>query len=486
MYRILSGPAGFMIFLALLLFSGPHPGAQPIDLGQRLELFADRFLIERLDGAFLFLHEPRPAGVVLSFDLPWEGAFSGYVTVLQDGPLYRMYYRGLPTSGKDGSPSETTCYAESRDGIRWVKPKLRLFRVGGARHNNVVLAGQPPFSHNFSPFLDSRPGAPAAERFKALAGTSEKGLFVFASADGLRWKLWREKPVLTGSAFDSQNLAFWSESEKCYVAYFRTWSKTGFSGIRTISRAVSDDLVSWSEPVKMSFGETELEHLYTSQTHPYFRAPHIYIALPMRFLPGCKVLTEEESRLLQIGKGYDSDCAETVFMTSRGGNRYDRTFLEGFIRPGLDPGNWASRSGLSALGVVPTGPEEISVYRQSHYAQPSNRLVRYTLRTDGFSSVRAPFSGGEMLTRPLRLSGQTLVLNLSTGAAGSLRAELQDEQGKPIPGYGLEDSIPLVGDAIEKTVRWKGHAGLPDRRGAAVRIRLVMKDADLYALQFRD
>ncbi len=64
-------------------------------------------------------------------------------------------------------------------------------------------------------------------------------------------------------------------------------------------------------------------------------------------------------------------------MTSRGGDRYDRAFMEGFIRPGLDPGNCALRSGLSALGVVPTRVSEISIYKQARYAQPSNRLERY-------------------------------------------------------------------------------------------------------------
>jgi hypothetical protein len=56
-------------------------------------------------------------------------------------------------------------------------------------------------------------------------------------------------------------------------------------------------------------------------------------------VPGCRVLAEEEVPRLGIGKGHDWDCAETVFMSSRGGNSSERTFLEGCIRPGLDPGN---------------------------------------------------------------------------------------------------------------------------------------------------
>src|SRR5208337_1455993 len=103
----------------------------------------------------------------------------------KDGNLFRMYYRGMPKVGRDGSEDEVTCYAESRDGVAWTKPNLGLFQVQGTRENNVVLAGQPPFSHNFAPFLDTRPGVAAEQRYKALAGTSEKGLFGFISADGL-------------------------------------------------------------------------------------------------------------------------------------------------------------------------------------------------------------------------------------------------------------------------------------------------------------
>ena len=481
-----------IVLLATIPALLPHPAggrsdaaADVIDIGDRLELFVDHFLIDSLQGTRLRLHEPQPAGTALAFDRPWEGAHTGYVTVIQDGSLYRMYYRGLPVSGKDGSDQETTCYAESRDGISWTKPDLGLYEVAGTRRNNIVLAGSAPFSHNFSPFIDTQPGVPAYARFKALAGTSESGLYVFASGDGIRWRKWKEKPVVTEGAFDSQNVAFWSGAERSYVAYFRTWTEGGFEGFRTISRAVSPDLLNWSTPAMMTFGATPPEHLYTSQTQPYFRAPHIYVALPMRFVPGRKVLTDDEARALGVGEGYASDCAETVFMTSRGGGRYERTFMEGFIRPGLDPGNWASRSGLSALGVVPTGASEISIYKQAHYAQPSNCLERYSMRMDGFVSVNAPFAGGEMRTRPIRFAGNELVLNFSTGAAGGIRVEFQDEGGKPVPGYSLEDCALMVGDSIERAVKWKQGRNLRVLAGRAVRLRFVMKDADIYSIRFR-
>ena len=59
-----------------------------VPLGSSLELFVDDFLIERLEGAALKLHEPVCAGVALRFDRPWEGAFCGYVTVLRDADKF--------------------------------------------------------------------------------------------------------------------------------------------------------------------------------------------------------------------------------------------------------------------------------------------------------------------------------------------------------------------------------------------------------------
>ena len=42
--------------------------------------------------------------------------------------------------------------------------------IGGVVMIAVVLAGAAPLSHNFSPLLDTRPGVPADERYKALGG----------------------------------------------------------------------------------------------------------------------------------------------------------------------------------------------------------------------------------------------------------------------------------------------------------------------------
>lgn len=472
----------------LLALAALPLAAQILELGSRRELFVDRWLIERLTGVELRLAQPVDAGVALELDQPWEGPFSGYFTVLKDGPLYRLYYRGLPAAGADGNAREVTCYAESRDGVRWVKPKLGLYQIAGSGDNNVILANQPPFSHNFAPFLDARPGVPPAERYKALAGTARSGLHAFVSADGVRWRRLREQAVIPApdsSAFDSQNVAFWSESEGRYVCYFRSWKRIGAVNYRWVSRTVSPDFIHWSPPLEMSFGEAPAEHLYTNQTSPYFRAPHIYLGVCARFFPGRQVLSDEQARAIQVDPKYYRDCSDAVLITSRGGERYDRTFLEAFLRPGLGWENWVSRSNYPACNIVPTGADQMSLYVARHYGQPTAHLRRYVLRVDGVASVHAGYAGGELITKPFRFRGRWLEINYSTSAAGSLQIEIQDQAGNPLPGYSLAEAEQMIGDQIEAVARWRGASDLKALEGRPIRLRIRLKDADLYALRFR-
>ena len=484
------------IFLVLPACGLLAEEAQPIDIDARRELFVDHYIIEKMKGVRLEMHHPQPADVALQFDRPWEGPFSDYVTIIKDGAKYLVYYRGLPELKPDGSDAESTCYAESCDGIHWIRPNLGLYEIHGTRENNVVLYGYSPASHNFTPFLDTRPDVPTAERFKAIGGTIKSGLMGFVSADGIHWRKLRAEPLITAGAFDSQNIAFWSQSEGCYVCYFRTFTggrtaDGGFAGSRTVSRATSRDFLSWDEPVAMNLGDGTVEQLYTNQTHPYFRAPHIYLSFPMRFCIGRKPLSDAvfEQVAANVYPQYMTtareDCSDGVFMTSRGGNRYDRTFREAFFRPGLDPRNWVSRTMMAAYGVVPTGPAEMSIYYMQHDGQKTAHLLRCTLRIDGFASVNAPFSGGEMLTKPLLFAGNKMEINYSTSAAGGLRIEIQDAAGQPIPGFTLDDCPEIIGDQIERVVAWKTGNDVGKLAGQPIRLRFVMKDADLYSLRFR-
>lgn len=466
------------------------------DIGSRRELFVDRFLVETMKGVNLQLHHPHDEGEVLRFDQPWEGQFAGYCTVIHEGGKYHLYYRGKE-GGADGS-REVTCYATSEDGRKWVKPKLGLHEVGGSRNNNVILTDR-GITHNFSPFLDTRPGVPVTERFKALGGiignnASTGGLHAYGSEDGIHWKNLYNRPVVTKGAFDSQNVAFWSPLENRYVCVMRIFTKGTVNdkkwrptGLRSMSRSTSQDFVNWTDPVPMKFQPRQEHHLYTSQTHPYFRAPHLYVATAARFLPNNAAITDEEAVRLKVEPSYyksAKDVSDSVLLTSRDGETYDQTFQEGFIRPSTRLSEWVSRTGYPALNVVQTGPEEMSVYANQDYAQPTAHLRRYSMRLDGFASVHAPYEGGELVTRPFIFAGSRLVLNFATSAAGSVRVEIQDASGKPIPGHTAGDSVEMVGNALERAVSWKSGLDVSKLAGKPMRLRFLLKDADLYAMRF--
>jgi hypothetical protein len=452
---------------------------QPVDIGSRLELFVDDALVAQMKGAALRLHEPVKAPRAKS-PLPEKYM----VTVIKDGDLFRAWYRSTDPSYKGethtGHPGETVHYAESRDGHEWTFPTLRLHEIGGTLDNNAILANQPPFLTDFMPFLDSRPGVNPAERYKTLAGypgpgnktgkaKPGMGLFAFVSPDGIHWTKKDEAIPFRNEwrhAFDSPNVTFWSETEKLYVCYFRTWLEDG--KIRSVSRATSPDFVKWSDPVEMK-PNLPGEHLYTTMTQPYFRAPHIYIATPTRYVPGRGDSPEYDKK--------DVNLTDVLFMSTRAGStRYDRPFTEAFIRPGLDPSRWRNRGNYIAQNVLPTGPAEMSIYHRSG--------DRYVLRTDGFISVHTGSQEGELLTKPVVFAGSELVLNFSTSAMGAVQLEILKAGGEAIPGFTLADCEITYGDAIERTVKWKG-GDLKALAGQPVQLRFVMKESDVYSYRFR-
>lgn len=300
-----------------------------------------------------------------------------------------------------------------------------------------------------------------------------------------------------GWAFDSQNVAFWSASEKQYVLYYRKVPEN----VRAIARSTSKDFRTWTKPEMMTYSDTNSSkpshHLYVNQTHPYVRASHVYLGVAARFMPGRRVVTDAEADEIGVAKGYAGDCSDVVLLSTRGGNRYEREFGEAFVRPGLGAENWVSRTNYPALGIIETAAGELSLYIEKDYGQPTIHLRRYTLRADGFASVCAGTRGGEMVTKPLRFDVELstadgtkgvkreLELNFATSAAGSIKVEIQDEAGKSIEGFTLTDADTIVGDRIAHAATWKGNSDVSSLAGRTVRLRFVILDADVYSLRFR-
>ncbi|MBI5395068.1 MAG: hypothetical protein HZA91_07210 [Verrucomicrobia bacterium] len=455
--------------------SAPSANAA-ITLGSRRELFVDDFLIASLTGAELKLHKPEPRDVAIVCDSPWEGNTSAYYTIFRDGGRFRMYYRGshFDEKTKKGTHPEFACYAESKDGITWTKPKLGVCEFNGSKDNNIVWTGDG--SHNFAAFKDANPACAADARYKALAGgmtlvngKKKSCLNALKSPDGIRWKRMADA-VITAGAFDSQNLAFWDAERGEYRAFWRIFT-SGYTdergwkpeGVRAIRTATSKDFMHWENQADLKYVDSPPEHLYTNAVMPYFRAPHLFIAFPTRFQP-------------------KHQQVEPVFMSSRDGVLF-RRWSEALIPITAPKDRDGNRSNYMTWGLLqlPGNDRELSVYAtEAYYTGPGSRVRRFIFRTDGFVSVRA---GGEgtLITKPLRFKGSRLLLNIAS--KGATRVELQDADGKPLPGFTLEDCAPITGDFIERAVAWKGRS-LSSLSGKPVRLRFVLKDADLYSLRF--
>ena len=444
-----------------------------VDIGSRIEMFVDDWLIERTEDVSLKLNTPIKREIVLVMDKPWEGPTSGYCVLFQDGDKIRLYYRGqCPT---DRSEEQVACLAESADGIHFTRPNLGLFEVNGSLENNVIWLGNG--AHNFAPFLDTNPNAKPEERYKALGrgGGRPQSLFAFSSPDGIRWERMQEKPVTTKGAFDSLNIAFWDTNLQAYQLYSRYFTKGGFKGVRAIQSHTSDDFLHWTDPQPHLYGPgIPMEHFYTNATVPCPGAPHIYLSFPKRFVPERKKVASHP---------YEG-VSDAVIMSSRDGVHWDRTFMEGWVRPGLDQKNWTERNNMPAWGIIATSSEEFSMYISEHTRWPDNRLRRITIRRHGFASVNAPYAGGEFTTRPLIFSGKRLILNYSTSAVGSVQVEVQDESGQSMPGFALSDMEQLYGDELDQVIEWRDGDDLSALVGRTVRLRFVLKDADVYALRF--
>ncbi len=509
---------------AAAVATGPA-GAATVSAGKdlpaletRRELFVDRYLIDRTEGALQQrLHHPVPREIAIRHDTPWEGTGCGYHSIFQDGDRYRMYYKAWhldPQPGRmnTGRHPLYCCCAESPDGIHWHRPQLGLYDFQGSKDNNIVMTSGPlgPIhvdAGHPAVFRDENPDVPDSARYKAIfRSVSPNGLLPFRSPDGLRWSPMTDAPILSGlGVFDSQNLAFWDPGIGRYRAYWRYFTKqtdengtVRAAGTRAIRTATSDDLIHWDQVADLTYEDSPSEHLYTNQIKPYHRADHLLIGFPTRYIErgwseSMKALPALEQRRLRASsvERYGTALTEGLFMSSRNGTHFHR-WNEAFLRPGPErPDAW--HYGHQYIGwhlvetrpSLPGGPNELSLYATEGYWHGTGSLLRrYTLRLDGFVSLHAGADGGRMISRPFTFSGTRLQLNFASSAAGGVRVGLQSPDGTEIEGHSLKDCHVLFGDSVARTVAWKQGTDLSGLRGRPVRLVLELHDADVYAMQF--
>ena len=490
--------------------SASQTAPQPVDIGSRLELLIDEFLIESRRGDIrLELHQPVRRELAFETDAPWEGNACGYPSIVRVQSGWRIYYHGMhylhsgPAAQDLPDHARTLCFVESDDGIHWHRPELGLCEFDGSTANNIVLLPETVAQVEGCPahtavFRDENPDCPPEKRYKVVMRGKHNGdavLYLLQSPDGVRLSLASPDPIVTHGAFDSQNLMFWDPVRGEYREYHRHFK----AGTRDIMTAVSADPLRFPDPEWLAYPGSPRQQLYTNQIVPYYRAPHIFMGFPARYterewsgpLFEAPDLEERLARA-RSHERFGTAVTDALFMTSRDGLTYKR-WDEAFIRPGpRRRDSWVYGDNYMFWGMIETpsatedAPPEISMYAAEGYWEGiSNSFRRYTIRQDGFVSARAPLAGGELLTRPIVFDGGNLTLNLETSGPGGVQVELQHPDGVPILGYTLADCPSIFCDSVSRVVRWRGRGGdVRPLAGQPVRLRFVLRDADLYAFQF--
>ena len=246
---------------------------------------------------------------------------------------------------------------------------------------------------------------------------------------------------------------------------------------------------------------TDLENLYTSQTHPYFRAPHLYIALAAP--AGCAGARAVDNHGQRPGRARGRRTS---------GLQLERK-PQGLAEPGLlgygaahQPRPQPLRPHLHGE-LHPSGRRDQSLDLAGQFhglRRRPDRLRRdaplhaAALRTGRRLPGAADPEAGRLRLRqrPLRgrrddreqygFSGRGAGRRLrDERGAGFLRIEIQDAGGAPLPEFALARCDEIFGDRIERVVTWQGNRDLSRVAGKAVRLRFMMKDADLYSLAIR-
>jgi hypothetical protein len=399
--------------------------------------------------------------------------------------MWRLYYRAGILDLTREEETYVLAMAESTDGLDFHRPEFGLCEFQGTTRNNILQIGG--FPNPPPPFFDLNPASLPNQRFKGITQCQSKP-FAMASPDGLRWHSMQAEPLNIPGQFDTVNTAFWDTVAGCYRCYTRRWldPETGspFDGwhfgdvrpVRGIQHSTSHDFLHWSQPELLHFADgDQTVHLYTNAILPCPGAEHHLLGFPNRYVPERKLNSAHPLEGVN----------DALFMASRDGAQWER-WLDAWVPPGVDPMNWTERNNYPVWGIVETSATEWSMYVTEHYRQKEafTRMRRLAIRPWGFVSVHGDYSGGEMLTKPFLFDGRALRINARTSAAGSVRVEILDKNGHVLPGFGLDDMEMWFGDGLDIPVTWKQGGDLAQIGRRPIRLRFLLKDADLYDIQF--
>jgi hypothetical protein len=459
-------------------------------------LFLDPALIDQSEKVSVAVNPAERRETVIRTDQPWEQLMiSFFLTVRDEGGRLRMWY-----ICRDRQNRPNVAYAESPNGVQWTKPNLGIVEYDGSKENNLVGL------HTLEGVVFADPKMPAAERYqyvstarKGSETTSSVALFRFYSPDGLHWKRDAEPLIRAGS--DTQNVTFWDERLGRYVLYLRGWDpspkrrkvirlelpslKQPFPTVPTkrgVGNYFYDEL-----PTVLVCDENDPARtdIYNMSAQPYPVDPSWYVAFPA-FLRR-SVATDAPGY-----GGRHLGPVEVQFAGSRDGSKWERYDRAAYAPPGIAAPDKKNMT-FMGTGIVVRGDEiwQYGTEFESEHGDMAARqkkadgtIVRWVQRVDGFVSANTGNVEGLLRTRPVKVTGARLRLNLDTGALGELRVGLTDAAGKPIAGFELEQCTPIQINSTGAAVTWSGNDDLSNLKGREVKIEFRSRRTKVYSFRF--
>ncbi len=398
-------------------------------------------------------------------------------------------------------PYRFTAYATSSDLAIWDKPMLGGAFFGGTYDNNLL-----PITEGVGvPIINTRPGAPASERFIAFTCVWGEGIYGYKSADG---KNWGGKTLVAAYTADGSITGGWDADLNAYAFYIRGWIPPRNPDRRCVIRIVV--------PAEQLFTTWPAVPTWSKWGSSYQDAPDGTVnnlAIPSGtrdiygmgfsfygFDDNLRIATPEifDHPLNHVWLGFvfsrdkgatwnwqDGDALGNPFIPNGGGfNDGGSIYASGLIRYG-DYGHFIY-SGSNAVHDGVVWDETGRMYAAKMVA---GREAGYKFSAGTLNDLQIWPAGQESLPAGIVFSGKYLVINAKIAAGGKLGVHLtNDTNTAMIPGHGPNDIVYIDGPVDKRSIvmKWSGGNDLSSLAGQAIRLRIRGQDCEVYEFQFAD